>query len=251
MTRTSIACGCVAPSGTTSRSCNTRSNFAWSPTGISAISSSRIVPLFAARKKPSPPDDAPVNAPFWCPNSIASSMLSGSAAQLIATNGPFLRGELLWIARASTSLPVPVGPLMSTVISASATRSASASKARLSGSAAVGISGPAISARAKPLPTAASAWPYAIRAAAPSRCGMTNRVSPPMTNVRDGTGDVSPSATSHVAPSCARAAGFSTAKPCARSDETSATWALAMVADGTIERMHSPFGQRCKCGLNG
>ena len=63
--------------------------------GISAISSSSSVPPSAARKKPSPPDDAPVNAPFWWPNSSASSIVSGSAAQLIAMNGPSRRGELV------------------------------------------------------------------------------------------------------------------------------------------------------------
>ncbi len=65
ITRTSIGCGTEAPSGTTSRSCNTRSSFACNCSGISAISSNKIVPPFAARKNPSPPDDAPVNAPFW------------------------------------------------------------------------------------------------------------------------------------------------------------------------------------------
>ena len=42
-------------------------------------------------------------------------MLSGSAAQFTGTNGPPARGELSWIARASSSLPVPDSPSRSTV----------------------------------------------------------------------------------------------------------------------------------------
>ena len=58
--------------------------------------------------------DAPVNAPFLCPKRRASSIFSGIAAQLIATKGFSQRGELLWIYWASTSLPLPVGPLINT-----------------------------------------------------------------------------------------------------------------------------------------
>jgi hypothetical protein len=57
---------------------------------------------------------APVNAPFSWPKSSLSSRLSGIAPQLIATNGPFLRGELKWMARASTSLPLPLSPRINT-----------------------------------------------------------------------------------------------------------------------------------------
>ena len=41
---------------------------------------------------------APVNAPFSWPNSSLSSNVSGIAAQLIGTKGPFARGLSLWIA---------------------------------------------------------------------------------------------------------------------------------------------------------
>jgi hypothetical protein len=51
-----------------------------------------------------------VNAPRSCPNSSASSSVSGSAAHEIATNGPLLRDESSWIARAMRSFPVPLSP---------------------------------------------------------------------------------------------------------------------------------------------
>ncbi len=58
---------------------------------------------------------APVNAPFSWPNSSLSSSVSASAAQLMATNGPAARRLLRWIARATSSLPVPLSPRISTV----------------------------------------------------------------------------------------------------------------------------------------
>ena len=58
---------------------------------------------------------APVKAPFSWPNSSLSSSVSGIAAQLTATNGLSRRGPVTWMARATSSLPVPVSPRMSTV----------------------------------------------------------------------------------------------------------------------------------------
>src|SRR5215467_13005468 len=57
-------------------------------------------------------------------------MVSGIAAQLTATKGCEARGELRWMKRASTSLPVPDSPTMSTVHSVAATRCASSSRRR-------------------------------------------------------------------------------------------------------------------------
>ena len=45
------------------------------------------------------------------------------AAQLTATNGPVARGLFAWIARAISSLPVPLGPATSTLEAYGATRS--------------------------------------------------------------------------------------------------------------------------------
>ena len=65
---------------------------------------------------------APVNDPFSWPNSSLSSRVSGSAAQLMATNLPGRRlAEASWMARAICSLPVPVSPRISTVELVSAT----------------------------------------------------------------------------------------------------------------------------------
>ena len=49
-------------------------------------------------------------------------MCSLSAAQLSGTNGRFFRGLFWWIALATSSLPVPVSPWISTVASVGAIR---------------------------------------------------------------------------------------------------------------------------------
>ena len=54
------------------------------------------------------------------PNSSLSSSVSGSAAQLTATNGASARAEARWMPRATSSLPVPVSPSISTVIGVAA-----------------------------------------------------------------------------------------------------------------------------------
>ena len=80
------------------------------------------VPPFAVLNNPFLTSVAPVNAPFRWPKSYASTSWSGSAAQLISTKGFAARELLEWMARATSSLPVPVCPLMSTVMLVSATR---------------------------------------------------------------------------------------------------------------------------------
>src|SRR5215216_62075 len=49
--------------------------------------------------------------------------VSGIAEQLISTKALSRRGLISWIARAASSLPVPVAPVMSTEASVGATRS--------------------------------------------------------------------------------------------------------------------------------
>src|SRR5215217_3408646 len=49
--------------------------------------------------------------------------VSGMAEQLISTNALSRRGLMSWIARAASSLPVPVAPVISTEASVGATRS--------------------------------------------------------------------------------------------------------------------------------
>ena len=114
-TRTSTGKARSAPTGTTCLSCRTRKSLAWADSGMSPISSRNNVPSCAAAIRPSRATTAPVNAPRVWPNSSASINDSGMAAQLSGTNGPCRRAEPSWTARAMSSLPVPVSPVMSTV----------------------------------------------------------------------------------------------------------------------------------------
>ena len=150
----------------TSRSCSARSSLAWSASGISAISSSSSVPPSAARKKPSlAPRRAGEGALLVAEQHRLEHRL-GQRAQLIATNGLSRAVEPVVDDAASTSLPVPVGPLISTVMSAGGDalgereqRERSRDRRR-PGS----LGGRATSARAKPSPIAASSLPSASRA---------------------------------------------------------------------------------------
>jgi hypothetical protein len=64
---------------------------------------------------------APVNAPFSWPKSSLSSRDSLSAAQLRRTSGALALGLARWIISATSSLPVPVSPWMSTLARLGAT----------------------------------------------------------------------------------------------------------------------------------
>ena len=55
-----------------------------------------------------------MNAPFSWPNSSLSISSDGIAAQLSLMNGPSARLEWSWIARATSSLPVPFSPVIRT-----------------------------------------------------------------------------------------------------------------------------------------
>ena len=65
---------------------------------------------------------APVKAPCSCPNSSLSRMLPGRAEMLSGTKGLLLRGLFWCSARATSSLPVPLSPWISTVLSVGATK---------------------------------------------------------------------------------------------------------------------------------
>ena len=103
------------------RSCSTRKSVAWRGSGIDAISSSRSVPPSASSKRPSRRRWAPVNDPFSWPKSSLSIRVSGMAAQLTATKGPFARRLARCSVRATSSLPVPDSPTTNTVASVAAT----------------------------------------------------------------------------------------------------------------------------------
>ena len=105
----------LSPTRSNSRSCSTRSSFTCNLGDIELISSRKIVPPWAASKRPGLLSIAPVNAPLTCPKSSLSSRFSCNAPQLTRMYGPSDRLLRLWMALAMTSLPVPVSPISSTL----------------------------------------------------------------------------------------------------------------------------------------
>ncbi len=89
---------------------------------MSPISSRNSVPPSARDKAPRRSWRASVNAPRTAPNSSLSSSVSGIAPQLIATNGPEGRSPRSWIDCATSSLPLPLSPRISTGTVSGATR---------------------------------------------------------------------------------------------------------------------------------
>ena len=73
------------------------------------------MPRLASSKRPGFWPAAPVKAPFSWPNSSLSTSVSGRAAQLKWMNGACRRGEIEWMMRATSPLPVPLSPRISTV----------------------------------------------------------------------------------------------------------------------------------------
>ena len=124
MIRTSIFSVRSAPSGSISRSCRTRSSFDCSVVFMVPISSRKMVPPSASANLPFLVVVAPVKAPRIWPNSSDSSSVSGIAAQFTLMSGMSRCALRSWMARATSSLPVPVSPVMRTVLLVSATSSA-------------------------------------------------------------------------------------------------------------------------------
>ena len=92
--------------------------------GMLAISSRNSVPPSASSKQPMRSVRASVNAPLTWPKSSLSSTPSDSPPALTATNGLRRRASTAACSRlATTSLPVPCSPVMSTFASDGATRS--------------------------------------------------------------------------------------------------------------------------------
>ncbi len=114
MMRTSTISALRPPTGVTSPDCSTRSSFACRSSGMSPISSRKSVPPLASRKRPAREFVAPVKAPRSWPKSSLSSSSRGIAAALTATKGPSARGLAAWMARATSSLPVPLSPVIRT-----------------------------------------------------------------------------------------------------------------------------------------
>ena len=80
-----------------------------------------MLPPLATSNNPALLETAPVKAPLMCPNNSLSRRGSGIALQFTVTNGSRLRPLLLWIARAISSLPVPLSPEINTLLLVSAT----------------------------------------------------------------------------------------------------------------------------------
>ena len=74
------------------------------------------MPPWARANRPFLFATAPVNAPRTCPKSSDSSSVSGIAAQFTRISGMARCALRSWMARATSSLPVPVSPVMSTVL---------------------------------------------------------------------------------------------------------------------------------------
>ncbi len=114
MTRTSTFTLDVPPTGSTICSCSARSTLAWVFTLMSPISSRNSVPPSASSNLPRRSATEPVNAPFMWPKSSLSISSSGIAAQFTSMNGPFILRLRMWMARATSSLPVPFSPWIRT-----------------------------------------------------------------------------------------------------------------------------------------
>ena len=121
----------VLPTGRMALSWSTRSSFACSRSGMSPISSSSSVPPSAAWNAPDRACADPGSTPVAWPNSSDSSSSSAVSSQLIEMNGLWRRGLPLWIALASSSLPVPLSPVISTRASVPATMCAWASRSSI------------------------------------------------------------------------------------------------------------------------
>ncbi len=121
--RTSTFTSSTPPSGLNDFSWMARSSFTCMARGTSPISSRKIVPVSAVWKSPALFAIAPVNEPFLCPKSSLSMRFSGIAPQFTVTNGFPRRMELKWIAFATISFPVPLSPVIRTVVVVSLMRS--------------------------------------------------------------------------------------------------------------------------------
>ena len=84
---------------------------------MSPISSRKTVPRCATSRSPVFAEAAPVKAPFSWPKSSVSSRSRERAAQFTSTSSSSARGPFACSHRASTPLPVPVSPWMSTGLS--------------------------------------------------------------------------------------------------------------------------------------
>ncbi len=110
MMRTSTFWVSTEPTRMNSFSWMTRRSLAWVSMVTVPISSKKIEPPSAASKSPFLLAIAPVNAPLTCPKRLDSSSSAGIEPELTVMKGAPERGECVWMARATSSLPVPLSP---------------------------------------------------------------------------------------------------------------------------------------------
>ena len=103
-----------SPTFRISPSCSVRSSFACARGDNSPTSSRNTVPPDEASSRPRRDCTAPVKAPLACPKSSVSMRSSLNVAQLTAANISSRRGPSSCRARATSSLPVPLSPSIST-----------------------------------------------------------------------------------------------------------------------------------------
>src|SRR5271156_1850267 len=120
-TRTFVWMDRVPPTRSNSCSCKTRKRAIWVSVGSSPTSSRKIVPPSASSNRPRRRCNAPVKEPFSWPNNSEAIKSRGMAAQFTLTKECEERRDRRWIARATSSLPVPVSPVISTVAAVGAT----------------------------------------------------------------------------------------------------------------------------------
>ena len=115
MMRRSALLVTTLPTGLYSPSCSRRSSLVCRCGLRSPISSRKSVPSWASSTRPFFSRQAPVKAPLTWPKSSLSSTSWGMAVQFTVTIFLSRRWLCWWMARATSSLPVPLGPVMSTV----------------------------------------------------------------------------------------------------------------------------------------
>ena len=122
MMRTSIRLSCLPPTGRYLRSSIARNSICCISTGRFSTSSRNNVPPRASWKYPGFSSVAPVNAPLTWPKKADAANSLDRLPQSTVMYGLFALRLRLWILPARCSLPVPVLPSMSTVMSVGATR---------------------------------------------------------------------------------------------------------------------------------
>ena len=121
MTRTSTFRVCELPTGSNSPSCSTRSSLTCRSSGSSPISSRKIVPPSAEREAPVALLGRAGERALFMAEELALDQLRRNRRAIDFDERLVAAAAGAWIARATSSLPVPVSPRIRTVASVCAT----------------------------------------------------------------------------------------------------------------------------------